>query len=78
MAGDISKNAEFLSGGIDVTPFRSMIKYAIDTLLPVKVVMLGSNRNEANTLYRDKLSGVLDCSVKRDRHGLFRKMHPVR
>src|SRR5919198_2368617 len=36
---DYSKPAVFLSGGIGVTPFRTMIKYATDKQLPVKIVM---------------------------------------
>jgi ferredoxin-NADP reductase/nitrite reductase/ring-hydroxylating ferredoxin subunit len=35
---DYSKPAVFLSGGIGVTPFRSMIKYATDKQLPLKIV----------------------------------------
>lgn len=49
---DYSKPAVFLSGGIGVTPFRSMIKYATDKRLPVKIVMFDSNRDEANVLYK--------------------------
>ena len=49
---DYSKPAVFLSGGIGVTPFRSMIKYATDKRLPVKIVMFDSNRNEANIPYK--------------------------
>jgi ferredoxin-NADP reductase/nitrite reductase/ring-hydroxylating ferredoxin subunit len=49
---DYSKPAVFLSGGIGVTPFRSMIKYATDKRLPVKIVMFDSNRDEANILYK--------------------------
>ena len=33
---DYSINAVFLSGGIGVTPFRSMIKYSTDKQLPLK------------------------------------------
>lgn len=47
-----SKPAVLLSGGIGVTPFRSMIKYATDKRLPLKVVMFDSNRDENNLLYR--------------------------
>jgi ferredoxin-NADP reductase len=43
---DYSKPAVFLSGGIGVTPFRSMIKYATDKQLPIKIVMFDSNRNQ--------------------------------
>ncbi|HEV8405489.1 MAG TPA: Rieske 2Fe-2S domain-containing protein [Nitrososphaera sp.] len=49
---DNSKPAVFLSGGIGVTPFRSMIKYATDKHLPMKIVMFDSNRDERNILYR--------------------------
>ena len=49
---DHSKPAVFLSGGIGVTPFRSMAKYAKDKRLPLKITMLDSNRNSRNILYR--------------------------
>jgi len=49
---DNSKCVVFLSGGIGITPFRSMIKYASDNRLPVRIVMFDSNRNEENILYR--------------------------
>ena len=52
---DHSKPAVFLSGGIGVTPSRSMIKYATDNQLPVKIRMFDSNRNEQNILYKDEL-----------------------
>ena len=51
---DYSKPAVFLSGGIGVTPFRSMIKYATDRQLPLKIVMFDSNRNEENILYKEE------------------------
>src|SRR5262249_14533624 len=40
---DYSKPAVFLSGGIGVTPFRSMIKDATDRHLPIKIIMFDSN-----------------------------------
>jgi glycine betaine catabolism B len=49
---DYSKPAVFLSGGIGVTPFRTMIKYATDKQLPVKIVMFDSNRNRNNILFK--------------------------
>jgi ferredoxin-NADP reductase/nitrite reductase/ring-hydroxylating ferredoxin subunit len=49
---DYSKPAVFLSGGIGVTPFRSMIKYATDKQLSIKIVMFDSNRNHENTLFK--------------------------
>jgi ferredoxin-NADP reductase/nitrite reductase/ring-hydroxylating ferredoxin subunit len=49
---DYSKPAIFLSGGIGVTPFRSMIKYATDKQLPLKIIMFNSNRNQDNILFK--------------------------
>ncbi|HET6589653.1 MAG TPA: Rieske 2Fe-2S domain-containing protein [Candidatus Nitrosocosmicus sp.] len=49
---DYSKPAVFLSGGIGVTPFRSMIKYVTDTLIPLKIVVFDSNRNQENILFK--------------------------
>jgi len=49
---DYTKPAVFLSGGIGVTPFRSMIKYATDIQLPIKIIMFDSNRNRNNILFK--------------------------
>jgi glycine betaine catabolism B len=49
---DYSKPVVFLSGGIGVTPFRSMIKYATDKQLPIKIIIFDSNRNRGNTLFK--------------------------
>jgi ferredoxin-NADP reductase len=49
---DNSKVVVFLSGGIGVTPFRSMVKYATDNRMPIRITMFDSNRNEENILYR--------------------------
>jgi ferredoxin-NADP reductase/nitrite reductase/ring-hydroxylating ferredoxin subunit len=49
---DYSKSAIFLSGGIGVTPFRSMIKYATDKQLPIRIIMFDSNRNQENILFK--------------------------
>lgn len=51
---DYSKLAIFLSGGIGVTPFRSMIKSATDKQLPIRITMFDSNRNRHNILYKDE------------------------
>src|SRR5207247_2015119 len=55
---DYSKPAIFLSGGIGVTPFRSMIKYATDKKLKAKIVMFDSNRNMQNILYKDEFDSL--------------------
>jgi ferredoxin-NADP reductase/nitrite reductase/ring-hydroxylating ferredoxin subunit len=49
---DYTKPAVFLSGGIGVTPFRSMIKYATDMQLPIKIIMFDSNRNRNNIIFK--------------------------
>jgi len=51
---DYSNRVVFLSGGIGVTPFRSMIGFATDKQLPLKITMFDSNRNQANILYKDE------------------------
>lgn len=50
--GDNSRLVVVLSGGIGVTPFRSMVKYATDKQSPIKIMMFDSNRNEENILKR--------------------------
>jgi ferredoxin-NADP reductase/nitrite reductase/ring-hydroxylating ferredoxin subunit len=56
---DHSKPAVFLSGGIGVTPFRSMIKYVTDKPLPINIVMFDSNRDENNILYKNEFDEYL-------------------
>jgi ferredoxin-NADP reductase/nitrite reductase/ring-hydroxylating ferredoxin subunit len=51
---DYSKLAVFLSGGIGVTPFRSMIKYATDKQLLIKITMFDSNKNQQNILDKEE------------------------
>lgn len=54
--------AVFLSGGIGVTPFRSMLKYATDKQLPIKIMMFDSNRNEENILYREEFDQYVNAN----------------
>jgi glycine betaine catabolism B len=49
---DYSKTAVFISGGIGVTPFRSMIKYTMDMQQSRKIIMFDSNRNKENILFK--------------------------
>jgi glycine betaine catabolism B len=59
---DYSKPAVLLSGGIGVTPFRSMLKYATDKQLPVKIIMFDSNRNRSNILFRKEFDEWADIN----------------
>jgi glycine betaine catabolism B len=75
---DYSKPAIFLSGGIGVTPFRSMIKYATDKQLPLKITMFDSNRDRDNILFKKEfdewaninknLKIIYTISEDQDRH----------
>jgi ferredoxin-NADP reductase/nitrite reductase/ring-hydroxylating ferredoxin subunit len=56
---DYSIPAVFLSGGIGVTPFRSMIKYATDKQLPTRITMFDSNRDRSNVLFKKEFD---DCA----------------
>jgi ferredoxin-NADP reductase len=60
---DYSKPAVFLSGGIGVTPFRSIIKYATNKQLPVKITMFDSNRNQDNILYKKEFDECADLDA---------------
>jgi ferredoxin-NADP reductase len=48
----------FLSRGIAVTPFRSIIKYATDKQLPIKKLIPDSNKNERNIIFKGNLKLV--------------------
>ncbi len=49
---DASKQVVFLGDGIGITPFRSMIKFATDKILPHRITLLYSNRIPEEILYR--------------------------
>jgi ferredoxin-NADP reductase len=59
---DYSKKAIFLSGGIGVTPFRSMIIYATDKQLPIKIIMFDSNRNLDNILFKEEFDSCANIN----------------
>ena len=59
---DHSKPAIFLSGGIGVTPFRSMIKYATDKNLHIRIIMLDSNRSRQNILFKNDFDKCADTN----------------
>lgn len=61
VAGDFTLPADpaqklvFIAGGIGITPFRSMLKYLIDTGGRRDIVLLYANRTPADIVYRDVL-----------------------
>jgi ferredoxin-NADP reductase len=56
-----SKSVVFLSGGIGVTPFRSMVKYATDKQLSLKITVFDSNRDQDNILYKKEFD---ECVIE--------------
>lgn len=59
---DYSKPAVFLSAGIGVTPFRSIVKNATDMQLPVKTIVFASNRDLDNILYKKEFDEWADIN----------------
>ncbi|HEX9068986.1 MAG TPA: oxidoreductase [Ktedonobacterales bacterium] len=52
---DPKKKLMLIAGGIGITPYRSMLKYLIDTRQRRDVVVLYANRSAADIIYRDVL-----------------------
>lgn len=67
LAGDftLSKNPSekyvLIAGGIGITPFRSIIKYLVDTNQKRDIVLFYANKNEAEIVYKD----VFDEAVEK-------------
>ena len=51
---DKTKDVIFISGGIGVTPFRSMLKYSIDMNLPTNILMIDSNKSPQQILFKSE------------------------
>jgi ferredoxin-NADP reductase len=45
----------FIAGGIGITPYRSMLKYLIDTQQPRDIVLLCAQRTADDVVYKDLL-----------------------
>jgi ferredoxin-NADP reductase/Na+-translocating ferredoxin:NAD+ oxidoreductase RnfD subunit len=50
---DAAKKLVFLGGGIGITPFRSMIKYLVDTNQKRDIVLFYSNKDVSEIVYKD-------------------------
>lgn len=55
MPKNIGKPLVFIAGGVGMAPFRSMIKYIIDTHLTVDIMVLFVNRHKDDILFTDVL-----------------------
>ncbi len=51
----------FIAGGIGITPFRSMIKYLLDTDNSRSIIMFYSNRKISEIVYKD----IFDAASKK-------------
>ena len=58
-----AKEIVFLGGGIGITPFRDMIKYATDKKLSIKMTLIYSNKTQNDICYRSEW-------------GIFEKQNP--
>lgn len=68
MPKDTSKKLVFIAGGIGVTPFRSMLKYVLDTKEDRDIFMFFANRNRSNIVYQELLDETGDAAKFRYAH----------
>jgi ferredoxin-NADP reductase/Na+-translocating ferredoxin:NAD+ oxidoreductase RnfD subunit len=52
---DSARKLAFIAGGIGITPFRSMLKYLVDTRQRRDIVLLYANRTAQDIVYKDVL-----------------------
>lgn len=57
---DKTQKIVFIAGGIGITPFRSILKYLIDTGEKRDIVVLYSNKNAVEIVYQDILDQAKD------------------
>ncbi len=58
MEEDYSKPVVMLAGGIGITPLRSMIKYSSDKKLPLKIILLYSNKTAEGIAFKEELDNL--------------------
>jgi ferredoxin-NADP reductase len=61
--GDFTFRGEFpkvgmITGGIGITPLRSMIRYCTDRSVETDITLLYGNRNEENIVFHEELEGL--------------------
>lgn len=64
---DESRPAIMLAGGIGVTPFRSMMRYAADKALEIPMRLLYSNRVPEEIVFRDEFAEIARLTERRIR-----------
>ena len=58
MLNEESKKIAFLSGGVGITPIRSIFKFVADERMDTDIVLLYSNRNENEIIFKDDLDRI--------------------
>ena len=53
LPSDVNKKLAFVAGGIGITPFRSIIKYLLDTSQKRQIVLMYSNKTASEIMYKD-------------------------
>jgi len=66
------KNIVFLSGGIGITPIRSMCKYAHDKKLNLDLILLYGNNRGKDIAFKDELDRI--CSEDNNFHVIYTLM----
>ncbi len=53
LPNDVNRKLVFIAGGIGITPFRSMVKYLLDTKQQRDIILIYSARTSEDIVYRD-------------------------
>ena len=53
-----TRNHVFIAGGIGVTPYRSILRYALDAKKPINALMLYFNHSSADIVFRQELEEI--------------------
>ncbi len=64
LPGDQKEKLVFIAGGIGITPFRSMIKYLLDSGQKRPIVLLYANKTADEILYREVFSEAESTGIK--------------
>lgn len=60
----VGNKIAFISGGIGITPIRSIVKFAVDSNAGIDTVLLYANRSAADIVFREELEAMQKLSPK--------------
>lgn len=61
---DANQKSVFIAGGIGITPYRSMIKYLLDTNQRRDIIIMYSNAHESEIVYNDVFDAASVIGIK--------------